>query len=270
MRSLLLTGVFAIGITMGLTACGGSNEVVTVTQTVTGATATEPSEASPEESAGVFTKRHLEYEIAGQFGRAWDELHPVHQKLLTRSQYDSCSRREPPFAGNETIEVKETYDDPIDVPGIPQHESKAITVEVREPFEGGSATKQKATVHAVNVAGGWRWILSEDAADSYRRGECPDGSTMPESSTKRPPPPPAAASKTIRFSGNGTRQLPPVKVAKDSTLRWTHDGEFGFDLSDEDLDVNVSSEAAKGETYVPAGTYQFDVSADGNGTIVIR
>ena len=41
-------------------------------------------------------------------------------------------------------------------------------------------------------------------------------------------------------------------------------------MSDEDLDVNVSSEASRGETYVPAGTYKFDVSADGNWTIVIR
>ena len=66
----------------------------------------------------------------------------------------------------------EVYDDPIDVPGVPEKTSKAVTL--RTTFErGGNEESLTDTVHAIPIEGRWVWILAPADVRAYERGECP-------------------------------------------------------------------------------------------------
>jgi hypothetical protein len=89
-----------------------------------------------------------------------------------------------------------------------------------------------------------------------------------QAAQKRPPPPPPA-SRPQRFSGNGGKTMPPITLSKDSTLIWTADGGI-FQIFEDELGVPVNSQASRGDTFVPAGTYTFQINAVGNWTIQFR
>lgn len=79
----------------------------------------------------------------------------------------------------------------------------------------------------------------------------------------------SSSGSTQEFSGNGTRNLGTIEVSQDSKLEWTNDGGFFGVLSD-DGGISISSEAADGESAVPAGTYNdVEVIAVGDWTITI-
>ena len=102
----------------------------------------------------------------GQYGRAWDILHPAHQSLVSRGDFEDCGRQGG-GASVEEIDIVEVYDDPLDVAFIPEKQSRAVTVEVLTT--AGVATQ---TFHAVEVDGSsWRWVLSSQAARS-QANEC--------------------------------------------------------------------------------------------------
>jgi hypothetical protein len=63
-------------------------------------------------------------------------------------------------------------------------------------------------------------------------------------------------------------KLPPIKVAEDSTLKWTNNGDL-FQIFEDSGTINVNSQASSGDTFVPAGTYTLDVNAVGAWTITI-
>jgi hypothetical protein len=144
------------------------------------ADATEPEPApEPQESPGAFFRRHLEHELSGQFGRSWDDLHPAHQEVVSRERYARC--RAELFARNDTsaqlesFEVLRTVDEEIDVGGIPETTSKAVTVRFRIGSNGATHTGSE-TLHAVQVAGRWAWILPESAYRAYESGSHPGAS----------------------------------------------------------------------------------------------
>jgi hypothetical protein len=116
-------------------------------------------------------KELVRYQSLGQFGRAWDLLHPAHQRIAPRSFYDGCLRdTATPPGGELEVTVIEVYDDPIDIPAIPEKTSKAVTYRIR--LKGTDQT-QTETSHAVKVDGEWRWVLAPQDVPYYRRGECP-------------------------------------------------------------------------------------------------
>jgi hypothetical protein len=152
-----------------LAACSDDEKIV-VTPT--------PSETAhpAKETAGAFVKRHLEYEVRGEWGRDWDVLHPLHQGVITRSQYVYCREGEVNYRGTESVRVVETYDNPIDVPGIPPGRIMGASVEIHTP---GKTDGISFTDHAAKVRGGWRWILDGKEVDQYARGKCWDGTKLP-------------------------------------------------------------------------------------------
>jgi hypothetical protein len=172
-----------IGLAVISASCGGGGtKTVTVAGTSTPSTTTPAKE--PSESPSEFTQRILRYFVRGQYGREWDYLHPGHQRLITREQYVACGAEDAPsdLTGEETVKVLEVYDDPIHVRGIPQRTSKAVSVQLRQPFEGGSEPVPGGafTSHAVQVGDQWRWILSHEFLAAIRRGECQGGSPIPK------------------------------------------------------------------------------------------
>lgn len=122
---------------------------------------------STQPSADAVVKGLYQHISAGQYGPAYDSLHPSHQALISRGRYEDCMRQAivPQITSVQTVK---TYKDPLDVTGIPQHTSEAVTVKLTTP--AGPLTQ---TAHAVKVAGQWRWILSSAAVRSVKQGGCP-------------------------------------------------------------------------------------------------
>jgi hypothetical protein len=141
------TAVATLAVAAALAGCGGGS--------------TQPS-------AGTVIKDAYQFQADGQYGRAYALLHPSHQALITRGRYEDCERQAliPQITRVETVK---TYTDPLDVLGIPQHTSEAVTV--RLTTAAGPVTQ---TNHAVKVAGQWRWIFSSAAVRAIKRGGCPN------------------------------------------------------------------------------------------------
>jgi hypothetical protein len=127
------------------------------------------SEDEADHDAGVAVKDVLEREYVGDYGAAWDRLHPRHQRLVTREEYDEC-RRGIDVAGTlETVLILDVRDKPLTVYGLrPRTASKEVDVRVTT-----DESEYTASYHVVHVDDDWRWVLSDRAARGFARTDCP-------------------------------------------------------------------------------------------------
>jgi len=137
---------------------------------------------APSENPGVFITRILSEELNGQWSRQWSELHPGHQKLISRLQYVECSRSIGTniATGKEVFRVLAVDDQAIHVRGVPQRTAKLVTINVRQRGTG-AATGLTYRLHAVAVDGRWRWILGDRFLSQIARGRCLDGTRLSSS-----------------------------------------------------------------------------------------
>ena len=134
------------------------------------------SSATPREGVGIFMTRILREEVNGQWARQWSELHPAHQKLISRAEYIACSKHMGTDigTGKETFHVLDVSDDPIHVQGVPQRTSKLVTISFTEPGTDPLTYR----LHAVAVSGRWAWILGNRFLAAVDRGKCLDGAPL--------------------------------------------------------------------------------------------
>lgn len=142
------------------------------------ATATEAAtseDSEPNQDPGDFLKEIINQRFLGQHGRVWETLHPLHQAVASRAEYSDCEGREPSEGGIEKLEVVDTYDEPLRIPGqtadVP---SRAVTlrITVKVPaLDDPQAITQ--TSHAVAEGDQWRWILATEDYEAYEAGRCP-------------------------------------------------------------------------------------------------
>jgi hypothetical protein len=132
--------------------------------------------ATPSEGVGVFMTRILREELNGQWSKQWSELHPGHQKLITRAQYIACSRAMGTnvATGKEAFHVLAVQDEAIHVQGVPQKSSKLVVISFKEP--GISPLTYR--LHAVAVGARWTWILGDRFLAAVDKGRCLDGSPL--------------------------------------------------------------------------------------------
>jgi len=158
MRALAVLAAVAL-----LAGCGGE--------------ASKAAGRPPHESAGTFAERILREEINGQWSRQWLELHPAHQRLITRAQYVACSRSMATnFAtGTETYRVLAIRTASVDSEDVPQHTSKLVVVSIHVR---GLTNPFTYRVHAVNVGGHWAWILGQRFLAEIKLGRCLDGTRL--------------------------------------------------------------------------------------------
>jgi len=132
--------------------------------------------STPRESVGVFMTRILREEINGQWSQQWSELHPAHQKLISRGQYIACSRGMGTniARGKEKFHVLDIEDQTIHVQGIPQKTAKLVTISFTEP----GATPLTYRLHAVAASGRWTWVLGNRFLAQVDRGRCLDGTPL--------------------------------------------------------------------------------------------
>jgi hypothetical protein len=127
------------------------------------------SENEEDRTAGAAVKELIENEYVGNYGTAWDSLHPRHQRFVTRPEYEECRRGIDVRGTIESVLVLSVEDQPLTVFGLPPDTpSKAVRVRVTT-----DETEYTATYHVVKVGDQWRWVLSDQAARGFARGPCP-------------------------------------------------------------------------------------------------
>jgi hypothetical protein len=128
------------------------------------------TEDSEDHEAGAAVKTLLEKEYFGDYGGAWDRLHPGHQRLVTREEYDECRRGIDVQGTLESVLVLDVEDSPLTVHGLPPN-TPAKQVQVRVVTDESEYT---ADYHVVRVGDEWRWVLSDRAARGFERTDCPE------------------------------------------------------------------------------------------------
>lgn len=123
------------------------------------------SSSGNSKSAADFIRTVTTQFSRGQAGRLWDTLIPADKAVVSRARYTACQSNE--GFQLQKFKVLETYADTIDVGGKPTR-STAVSVQVTS--DDGLTT---ATMHAVPVAGTWRWILPASEYAAYKQGKCP-------------------------------------------------------------------------------------------------
>jgi hypothetical protein len=143
--------------------------ILTLALLVALATGCALSENEEDRTAGAAVKTLLEHEYVGDYGTAWDSLHPRHQRLVTRPEYEECRRGIDVRGTIESVLVLSVRDEPLTVFGLPpQTPSKAVRVRVTT-----DESEYTATYHVVKVGDEWRWVLTDQAARGFARGPCP-------------------------------------------------------------------------------------------------
>jgi hypothetical protein len=127
-------------------------------------------ENEQDHEAGAAMKEVLEREYVGDYRTVWDSLHPRHQRLVTRDEYEDC-RRGIDVAGTiESVLVLDVRDEPLTVYGLrPRTQSKEVDVRVTT-----DETEYTSSYHVVRVGDRWRWVLSDRAARGFARTDCPE------------------------------------------------------------------------------------------------
>ena len=128
------------------------------------------TENSEDQEAGAAVKTLLEKEYFGDYGGAWDRLHPRHQRLVTREEYDECRRGIDVQGTIESVVVLDVEDSPLTVYGLPPN-TPAKQVKVRVVTDESEYT---AAYHVVQVGDEWRWVLTDRAARGFERTDCPE------------------------------------------------------------------------------------------------
>lgn len=104
--------------------------------------------------------------MRGQWGRAWDSLHPAHQEVVSRDTYISC--RQGDNVGSFDVAVDDVFDETLNIAGVGEVDTTAVTLEL-----SNDDAETFLTMHAAQVDDEWAWFLSADDFASYEAGECP-------------------------------------------------------------------------------------------------
>ena len=136
----------------------------------------EHAEDAPVEDPGEFLRRHLEYELSGRFARSWDDLHPAHQQVVTRERYAQCRAGLFERSGMPTelqsFEVVDVTDGTVQIAGVPDPASKAVTAQITIGVNGDSRASID-TLHAVRVDDRWAWVFPAGVYHAYASGSSP-------------------------------------------------------------------------------------------------
>jgi hypothetical protein len=119
---------------------------------------------------GVFMAGLVRSVAAGNYGKAWESLHPAHQRVAPRREYAACERRDHIPGRVAEVEVVRIVDEQVGVAGESGTSAgAAVTLRLRM----ADAERLTDTFHAVAVGDGWAWVLPPARYAAYRAGHCP-------------------------------------------------------------------------------------------------
>jgi hypothetical protein len=119
--------------------------------------------------AGRAQVQYLEGLYQGDFGAAYNTLHPAYKKIVSRSQFTDCAASTIPVGQLDSIEILDVFDDPIEIPDAGEQKAKAVRVRITSD----TGTAITFVNHEIKVRDRWNWVLSDSAASAYRAGRCP-------------------------------------------------------------------------------------------------
>ena len=94
-----------------------------------------------------------------QWGRVWDGSTPDQKALFTREAFIECGAA-PPFTVDD-VDVVETYEENISLPGVSDSVPTAVTLEITV-VSGGEQDTQTITAHGYEVDGQWWSSVDKD------------------------------------------------------------------------------------------------------------
>jgi hypothetical protein len=119
--------------------------------------------------AGMAQVELLEDLYNGRFAQAYDDLHPSHQTIASRSLFVRCARQTIPVGTLDSIEILDVFDE--EAKGLVLGSEPTKAVRVRLTFEDGQST-QPFVNHEAKEGDRWRWLLNQRAIDAYQAGRC--------------------------------------------------------------------------------------------------
>lgn len=129
---------------------------------------------------------------------------------------------------------------------------------------GGGGKPNTTVTRTTTVAGPTRYKTRPAAARTIVKTRTVT-TAAPAPKPASPPPAPASMS----FSGNGGKKIGTINVPRDSTFKWTNDGQL-FQTFDDNEGIGVNSQGHSGSSDLPAGSYTgVQINADGNWTVSI-
>jgi hypothetical protein len=105
----------------------------------------------------------------GRYEKAYAELHPAHQAIVSRELFARCARETVPVGQLDSIEILDVFDEKTEGLMLGDAPSKAVRIRLTLA-DGGSETFEN---HSVKVGDRWRWVLNKKSIDAYRAGRCP-------------------------------------------------------------------------------------------------
>jgi hypothetical protein len=105
----------------------------------------------------------------GRFEKAYAELHPSHQAIVSRALFVRCAQETVPVGQLDSIEILDVFDEKTEGLELGDEPSKAVRI--RLTLADGESTT--FVNHAVKVGDRWRWVLNRKAIEAYKAGRCP-------------------------------------------------------------------------------------------------
>jgi hypothetical protein len=168
-----LTHITIVGlIAVALAGCGGGSSgggTVTVTA-IDSSGSTTTTVATPTERPEDVIKTMVDQALKGQYSRVYSRLHPGQKSMVSFDLYSKCvSHSNPGGTTMVAFKTNEVFDDPANVPGVPEKTSKAVTFTITAT-DGSSGT---LTRHLILHDGEWFWTFNKTQMDALAQGQCP-------------------------------------------------------------------------------------------------
>ena len=120
---------------------------------------------------GDFASDVIEQLSNGQFGRAWETMHPAQQEFVDRDFYVECAQGSAPAMELVDVETVEVYEEEATIPGTDTTANATAVTYRAEVTSGGDTQSFTDTTRLFEVEGDWRWAWA--GADAARDGQCP-------------------------------------------------------------------------------------------------
>jgi len=139
------------------------------------------SSSAPKADPGVFAVNVVKLITGNSYARAWQDMHPVDQKVAPLQEYITCESRSPVLTAPSSVRVVKVANESVGLGDGSFVPSKAVDVRMTFP---GQQHVLVHTVHVVASGGHWKWILPSWRFRDYRADKCPTdaGSAPPPSS----------------------------------------------------------------------------------------
>ncbi|HUQ21496.1 MAG TPA: hypothetical protein VM049_00620 [Gaiellaceae bacterium] len=124
---------------------------------------------------GVFVTGLIRDLGSGKTAKAWESLHPLHQKRVSRARYVECERHDG-FGGTVTkVDVLDVKEEPATIPGqFGRQPSTAVTVGVTlATADSKEPERFTLTAHIFDTDGRWSWVIGPVDYAAYMTGNCP-------------------------------------------------------------------------------------------------